>query len=87
MFFSDQHKCTFGHYALSNYLQLLTYSLQCDGKRSNNRAARSQATVSEDLLKHSNHKCRSKRRKLLTFRRPQAHRDLQQKTLIATANP
>jgi len=51
-----------------------------------NRAAKSQATGTNDPHKH-NSRHRYKGKKLLTFRKPQVGRDLQQETLTSTANP
>ena len=62
--------------------------LKCDGKCSNDStAARSQVAASEDLLKHNSSGHRNKRKKLLTFRKPQLGRGLQGDTLTSTANP
>jgi len=48
--------------------------------------AEQQATVSEDFLKRNSSRWRNNRKKLLTFRRPQACRDYQRDFLTSTAS-
>jgi len=45
------------------------------------------AAANEDKPKYSSCGHRNKGKKLLTFRRPQVGRDLQEDTLTSTANP
>jgi len=66
----------------------LGVTLKCDGKHSNNsRAAKPHAAANENSPKCNSHTHRNKGKKLLTFGRPQACRDLQQDPLTSTANP
>lgn len=57
------------------------------GSTTMRRAAGSQATGNEDLLKHNSSRQRSKEKKLLTLRRRQVYRNLQRDALGSTANP
>lgn len=72
------------HYSSITAFRLVTL---CGGKYSNNRMAETSAVVNEDKPKCSTCGHRNKRKRLLTFRRPQARRDLQQDPLASTANP
>lgn len=49
--------------------------------------AKSLPAANKNRLKYSSYRYRNKAEELLTFRKPQVHRDLQQDTLTPTANP